>query len=867
MRCNTVVSPITRNIVMLSISLRCLLGAGSLLVPARKIPSRLVLRLLFLRPSAWRTAALLISGVLAAQPLYAQPIQPAISLPATGGQYLIEPQTLAISWLPDAAGQDAPVAYPVSDGGEKRAVSALQVQATRAQWQWPQAVVEARSEDGDVRLTVRARSLEAAPITLRWFSLAPQVSELALPFSEGMRVPVADRRWATFLQQSYDGSNTTQDLKLPFWTLRLSLANLGAANIGVANTAATATTTTHATTTSANAALYTSLILLTPFDNQLAFAARQNGNVAMQAEHRFDPLSPAPELTVLLHTGNDWLSGARRYRQWRQEVGLREPLSAKIAANPEAAKLIGASHVYLFGRDLIDVDDVTNWPALATFLLNDPQLARHLDAATRRELTPLASAKEPANRYTRRVLVEALNQALNAQFPVSLPRAEGAQSIAAQFQAAQQRRAYLRQHASAWLLADNLWGSGLSQGMLTTLQQAGLTHLWLGLDNWMPAFYQPQVVEAGRAAGYLLASYDSYGTAIPAGVNDSWLSAQIPDAWRQRCGIIQADGQPLPGFRGKGSYLNPGCIRPYAEARVKALMQTGKFNSLFMDVDAAGMALNDYRSRSALASKQKTKDKSQEQSKPNALPPLDQHASVMAADFNARLQWLASQGWVTGSEDGNAVTVRGLAFAHGLETVGFGWGDPEMTKNRQSPYFLGAWYPDNQPDFFFRPAQVKAPYQQLLFAPQYRLPLYQAVFHDEIISSHHWHSDSLKFSDVQGWRDITAMLYNTPPMVHLNRNTAKAGSTRIKALQHYQHAFLPLHRQLWDKQLEQLRWLTADGLVQQTRFSDGSLITANFSQQAQQVAGNTLPPLSVLAQLASGEQIRWQSQAVKGKSQ
>ncbi|MDA1380099.1 hypothetical protein PCI56_10195 [Plesiomonas shigelloides subsp. oncorhynchi] len=61
---------------------------------------------------------MLISGVLAALPLYAQPIQPAISLPATGGQYLIEPQTLAISWLPDAAGQDAPVAYPVSDGAK-----------------------------------------------------------------------------------------------------------------------------------------------------------------------------------------------------------------------------------------------------------------------------------------------------------------------------------------------------------------------------------------------------------------------------------------------------------------------------------------------------------------------------------------------------------------------------------------------------------------------------------------------------------------------------------------------------------------------------------------------------------------------------
>lgn len=803
-----------------------------------------------------------------AWPLQAQQI----TLPATGGHYLIDPATLAIGWQPrdvdmgvstsaamdvtsGAVARSGP-SYPVSTGGQPQAVSQLQVKAQHASWQWPALSVTALSDGRDVRITVRTRAVQGdAPIpVLHWFTLPSQVSELALPFSEGMRVPVTERRWATFLQQAYDGSNTTQDLKLPLWTQRLGNQILPV----TPESKPTSVWDAH------SPAFYTSVMLLTPFDNRLAFPASTDGRVAMQAEHRFDPLNPAPELTILLHTGRDWLSGARRYRQWRQDSGLRESLSAKIAANPEVAKLIGASHVYLFGRDLIDVADVTHWSALATFLLNDPLLSKHLDTEAQRELAVLATGREPANRYTRRLLVDTLNQALNSEFPVSVPRGEGPESIQAQFLAAQQRRAYLRQHASAWLVADTLWGSGLSQGMLTTLQQAGLQHLWLGLDNWMPALYQPQVVQAGRAAGYLLASYDSYGTAIPAGINDSWLSAQIPDHWRQRCAIIQDNGQPLAGFRGNGSYLNPGCIRPYAEARATALMQAGQFNSIFMDVDAAGMALNDYRSRSALSPKavgSKLSDQTKEQSKAES----DQHASRMAADFNARMQWLAAQGWVTGSEDGSAVTARGLAFAHGLETVGFGWGDPEMTKNRQSPYFLGAWYPDYQPDFFFRPARVKAPYQQLMFAPQYRLPLYQAVFHDEIISSHHWHSDSLKFSDVQGWRDLTAMLYNTPPMVHLNRSTATTGSPRIRALQHYQQAFLPLHRQLWDKQLEQLDWLTTDGQVQQTRFSDGSLITANFSAQSQDIAGESLPALSLVARLASGEVIRWQSKVLNSQ--
>ncbi|QJY41241.1 hypothetical protein HND97_15975 [Vibrio cholerae] len=62
---------------------------------------------------------------------------------------------------------------------------------------------------------------------------------------------------------------------------------------------------------------------------------------------------------------------------------------------------------------------------------------------------------------------------------------------------------------------------------------------------------------------------------------------------------------------------------------------------------------------------------------------------------------------------------------------------------------------------------------QLTFAPEYKVPLYQVVFHDELVSSHHWHSDSLKFSNVKAVRDLRAMLFNTLAIVHLSCDEAR----------------------------------------------------------------------------------------------
>lgn len=82
-------------------------------------------------------------------------------------------------------------------------------------------------------------------------------------------------------------------------------------------------------------------------------------------------------------------------------------------------------------------------------------------------------------------------------------------------------------------------------------------------------------------------------------------------------------------------------------------------------------------------------------------------------------------------------------------------------------------------------------------------------------------------------------------MFHLSRATLAA---RLPAIKRADAAFRPLHQALWDKALTDFRWLDRDGWVQQTTFSDGSTLTANFS--AQPFGG--VAPHSVRAKLADG---------------
>ena len=715
-----------------------------------------------------RTALLLCVLVLSPPTLAATVLENAL------WRIELDPATLALRVT--SAGQ-TPV--QVSSGVAAHAVSQLQNTTDQASWQWDSGAyrLSARLEQRDLALTINASQPGELPL-LRQPAKAMGQGVL-WPLAEGHYVPAGDTVWQAFLQQQ-GTLNTTQDLSLPLWGMDHGRFTLN-------------------------------WLLTNPYNNRLQWQADGNG-LALSLAHEFTALEPSAPMTLRLHLGGaDPLAGAKRYRQRLVEQGRYEPLADKLRQTPDAQKLIGASHAYLWGNGLLALDDVRDWSKLVQ------RLRRHaLAALLDQEAAKVLAQTTVLNRYEQAVLLRGLNAALNKQARQAWQVEEPDMTrLAARYGELRQELAV----AFAGALRDSpeTWGSKTIQG----LREAGLPRLLMALgEGWEGGLWHPESIRAGVDAGYLIAPYDSYETALSASENPDWTTAhQGAKAYRD-CAIMLKDGKLKTGFQQSGHYTDPRCVRPLLEARVRAVQAKAGFNAWFLDAYATGMLFDSYREGASMTQAQ------------NALGNID------ASGWLNRVLKLPA-----GSEDGNATTAQGIVFAHGMQTPVMGWGDRDMTQDKQSPHYVGNWFPPEQPAVFFKSVPLKEPFRRVYFEPSMRLPLYQAVFHGSVITTHHWLFDSLKLSNVRVENELAQLLYNVPPLYHLSAATLKA---RLPVIQRQDRFFRPLHQRLATQAMTDFRWLTVDKLLQQTTFADGTRLVANFSAMEKEgYAGRSVTALVV----------------------
>ena len=709
----------------------------------------------------------------------------------------LDPATLAIQVTP---AQNPGV--QASAGVAAHAVSHLTQTANRIDWQWDNGAwtLSASLDQRDLSLSITARD----PGELGFLKQPGSAMGKGLiwPLAEGHYVPAGDAVWQGFLLDQGE-FNTTQDLSLPLWGVDHGRFTLN-------------------------------WLLTNPYNNHLTFSA-EGQTLALAARHQFTSLEPGTPLTFKLTLGDaDPLAGAKRYRQWLIDNGQYQSLSDKLLKTPEAKKLLGASHVYLWGNDLLGPNDVRSWPALLKLLRGNNTLASELrgsfDAETRKILT---DAQPPLDRYQKTTLLRSLNGALNTK------ARSGWQAVAEpDMQRLVEGYGQLRTElASAFAEAltgnPQRWGSTLSSSTFEQMKAAGLSRLWLGLgEGWEGGLWHPEAVREGVADGYLLAPYDSYETALTSSENPDWTTAHLGFRANRECAIVLNGGAFKSGFQKSGHYTDPRCVRPLLEARIKAVQAKAGFNSWFLDAYATGMLFDSYR--------------------PNATMTQAQNAE---GNIDAS-RWLnETLKLPTGSEDGNATTSLGVLFAHGMQTPVIGWGDPDMSKNPKSPYYLGRWFPNDQPQVFFKSVPLKEPYRTVHFAPQTRLPLYQAVFHGSVITTHHWLFDSLKLSNVRAENELAQLLYNVPPLYHLSADTVKQ---RLPVMVRQDAFFRPLHERLATEAMTDFRWLSEDRLLQQTTFADGTRLVVNFDSGVREVEGKRLAGQSIMALDVKGGVVTYQ---------
>jgi len=709
----------------------------------------------------------------------------------------IDPATLAIGVTPAGSGK-----VQASAGFAGHRVSEVERTPATLKWQWNDGawLLTAKLDRRALQLSIRTRQAG----TLDFLKQPGEAMGKALiwPLAEGHYVPRAEPVWQRFLVDQ-GPINTTQDLSLPLWGMD------------------------HGTFT-------LNWLMTNPFNNRLELTADADA-LAVSASHEFTSLDPAAPLTFRLLLGDaDPLFGARHYRQWLIETGRYQSLDDKLKQTPEARKLLGATHIYLWGNDLLGFKDVRDWKQLVDILNSAGPLAVQL----RRHLSADASAilgiksGQPLERWQQTILLRGLNAAAN-----TVARASWQSTKTPDMQRLASRYGTLREEiAQAFagaLTADPAdWGGTLSRSAVDKLSQSGLSRLWLGLgDGWEGGLWHPEAVRAAAQAGYLIAPYDSYETALAVDENPDWTTAHLGSQANRDCAISLKDGTLKSGFQQSGHYTDPRCVRPLREARVQAVQAAAGFNSWFLDAYATGMVFDSYRSEAPMTQAQN------------------------AAANEAASRWIAeNSGMPVGSEDGNALTAQGIFFAHGMQTPVIGWGDKQMSNDRRSPWFVGNWYPPEQPEVFFKTVPVKEPYRAVHFEPTTRLPLYQTVFHGSVITTHHWLFDSLKLSNVRAQNELAQLLYNVPSLYHLSLETM---GQRLPLIQRQDKFSRPLHERLATQAMTGFNWLTADRKVQQTTFADGTRLVANFDVGTRVVDGRSFPSYSLTAPGPDGSEISY----------
>lgn len=681
-------------------------------------------------------------------------------------------------------------------------------------WKYTRSGLRVQASFTEDRLTVTFDPTRATSFTWPVVSPTPSVRALIWPRWEGCYIPLGDAQWRRYLIEDSPW-DTLEGISMPFFGLDCGGRML-------------------------------TYIAVNPYNNAISFS--EPGSRLRAAFTHVSPRGKPPMpfgFEISLAKTSSPVDPARQYRRYLIRSRQFVTMEQKRKAVPDVARLLGAAHVYLWGDGLFTRSDVppARWAPFCRSLVSQaersgPGVAKRLHSLLTADewtaVTSIAKADWP-DAYSKGIVAAGISRALaDPEFydAASWAGINLSESTAALLAKDRERQPPAERSRLNCLLLDAAfpntflpardWGDGVSLKMLARLKDAGLDRLSLCVDGWQAAEKHPDVVAEARRLGYLFGTYDSFHTIHDPrllGTAATWDTAQFDDAALFKSGaIVGPTGRELTGFRKSGFKLSPIAARAAVEKRVHRNMAAAPFNYYFVDCDAYGEVYDDYS-------------------------PL--HPTTQAGDVAARLSRLA---WirdtfhsVIGSEGGSAYAASTIHVAEGMFGPGFGWGDKDL-KDKASPYYLGAYYPPDGPRVFTQQVPLKDKWKYLYYDPRFRLPLYETVFHDSVVTTNHWSVESLKFSNAVQDVALTELLYQVPPMYHLNLDEFAKHEAAIK--RHYAF-FSPIHRVLGFQPMTAFDFLTPDRLVQRTSFGMQAEVVANFSGVAFAYRDSTVPARSV----------------------
>ncbi|MGA1865095.1 MAG: glycoside hydrolase [bacterium] len=184
------------------------------------------------------------------------------------------------------------------------------------------------------------------------------------------------------------------------------------------------------------------------------------------------------------------------------------------------------------------------------------------------------------------------------------------------------------------------------------------------------------------------------------------------------------------------------------------------------------------------------------------------------------------KGLITGSETGHEAAVPYVHYFEGMLSL-WPYRLPGAGRNMQQIV-----------------EEVPEKLEKFQLGHKYRLPLWELVYHDCVVSYWYWGDYNNKLPALWDKRDLFNILYGTPPMFMFTSEIWENNKARF--VKSYQDV-CPVARATGYSEMTDHRFLLPDRSVQQTAFSNGIKVIVNFGDKLYTLAdGKIVNPMGFL---------------------
>lgn len=694
----------------------------------------------------------------------------------------VKPETFEVSV--ESNGSREKISEPLKE----RKVSNFKKTKTEASWTYPDENIDINIKKENNYLDVNIKSNSEQEASFNW----PKVEgeSYVLPLYEGKFIPSNDKYWKEHLNEST--YNVIESFSMQFFAV--------------------------------NKAKYSVLYIIeNEFNNEIEFSSKDRINFTFK--HEYPSINKNKEYGFKVYLTNKNITDlAKTYKNYIVDKDEFKTLEEKSKENKNIEKLYGAPQIYFGDKSIITINDI-KWNKLKENLSDDlinwmkELLSMKSDDSEFIEVTNQIKTQDYIDKYQKNQIVQAFNEVMqmntfyNDKVFNSKDRdikrvLDKGISKLNRVELIEFNKRLLKSKLGDSVNDVATWTRYNTIDVINDINKSGIKNAWIGFDDMKEGYVSPEMVKRANDLGYLVGPYDSYHSIHKPG-EEKWSTASFKDkSLYENATIENKKGEKETGFQGEGRKLNPTLSLLSVKERVQSILDEGyKFNSWFIDCDATGEIYDDYS---------------------------QSHITTQAQDLKARLERMSyirdNANMVIGSEGGNDFSSSTIAFAHGLETPAFAWVDKDMSKNKDSEYYVGRYYSPTGgvPEVFSKQIPVKEKYKKIFIDPTYSLPLFRLVYNDSVVSSHQWLWGTFKIKDEVGSRMMREVLYNTPPMYYIDRTEWEKHKDEIVS---HNKVWSEFNKKAIKREMTDFKFISEDRLVQMTEYGEDLKVVANFSQK------------------------------------